>query len=536
MRDLDLAASGYWIDRPYASAVNSFDWDPAMFSDAQAMIDRAHALGFRMALWHTPYLDEEHDATKALHEEALAEGYYPPVHGVLANNWGNLIDYTNPEARAWWQGLLRRYTDMGIEGFKLDYAEDIVPGLFGARNEWVFHDGRDDRTMHAEYQTEYHTAYAETLPSSGGFLLCRAGTIGDQKNVSVVWPGDLDANMARHGEESTQHGETFRAVGGLPAAVIASLTLGPSGFPFFGSDTGGYRHSPTDKETFMRWFEHTALSTVMQIGTGTNEVAWEFKDGTGFDQQMLDSYRIYTRLHLRLFPYVWTYAQRLAVDGRPIQRALGLAHPELGVHPDDIYLFGDALLVAPVVQRGARSREVVFPAGEWIDWWSGERFAGGDSVTVDAPLDKLPLYLRAGGIVPLLRPTIDSMAPTSNPGTAAGQVDSYADSPGVLHVRVAPGTASSFTLFDGTRISQSADGSHIELSSSDGADFHDGVVFELIATARPSSVTEDGVAPVEVASLDALQLGESGWFHDGQRGGTLYLKVPAGERSVRVTR
>ena len=531
MRDLDLAASGYWIDRPYASAVNSFDWDPKMFTDAQAMIDLAHDLGFRVAIWHTPYLDEDHEATKALHEEALAKGYYPLTAGVLANGWGNLIDFTNPEAYAWWQGLIHRYTDMGIEGFKLDYAEDIVTGIFGGRNVWEFYDGRDDRTMHAEYQLFYHKVYAETLPASGGFLLCRAGTFGDQTHVSVIWPGDLDANMAQHKEKLTQHGETFTAVGGLPASVIAGLSLGPSGFPFYGSDTGGYRHSPTDKETFTRWFEQTALSTVMQIGTSSNEVAWEFKDGTGFDQEMLDWYRIYTRLHMRLFPYEWTYAQRLAVDGRPIQRALGLAYPELGVHPNDIYMFGDDLLVAPVVERDARNREVVFPPGTWFDWWSGERFDGGQTVVVDAPLGKLPLYLREAGIVPMLRPTIDSMAPTTRPD----EVDSYATTPGILHAVVRAGEASTFTLFDGAQLGQSLKGDTLELTSTDGGEFKLGVVFEVIASGvAPVTVTDNGAPVAAAASLDELLASASGWFFDSARGGTTYVKVPSGDHLVKV--
>ena len=144
------------------------------------------------------------------------------------------------------------------------------------------------------------------------------------------------------------------AVGGLPASVVYGLSLGPSGFPFYGADTGGYRHSPPDKETFTRWFEQTALSSVMQIGTSTNDVAWEFDPETGFDAEMLDWYRIYVRLHLRLWPYEWTLARNIAEDGRPIQRPLGLQYPQLGEHPDDIYMFGDDLLVAPVLERGQR--------------------------------------------------------------------------------------------------------------------------------------------------------------------------------------
>ncbi|HLM71901.1 MAG TPA: TIM-barrel domain-containing protein, partial [Polyangiaceae bacterium] len=322
IRDLDLATTGYWIDRPYATGVNTFDFDANKFGDAQGMIDLAHGLGFRMALWHTPYLDEADPSTQALRDHATASGFYPKEAGLKLNKWGVPLDLTNPDAYAWWQGLIRSYTAMGIEGFKLDYGEDIVPGLTVDRNRWVFADGSDERTMHRGFQLVYHRVYSETLPEEGGFLLCRSGKYGDQVNVSVIWPGDLDANFARYGD--VIEGEAKAHVGGLPASVVAGLSLGPSGFPFYGADTGGYRHAPPDKETFTRWFEQTALSTVMQIGTSSNNVAWEFGPETGFDQEMLDWYRTYTRLHLRLFPYVWTYAKAIELDGRPIQRALGL--------------------------------------------------------------------------------------------------------------------------------------------------------------------------------------------------------------------
>ena len=93
------------------------------------MIDLAHSLGLRMALWHTPYLDRSDPATKTLRDYASAHSFYPPRNGLLFNNWGRPIDFTNPDAKAWWQSLIHQYTDAGIEGFKLDYAEDVVVGL-----------------------------------------------------------------------------------------------------------------------------------------------------------------------------------------------------------------------------------------------------------------------------------------------------------------------------------------------------------------------------------------------------------------------
>lgn len=536
IRDLDLATSGMWIDRPYATAVNTFDFLPSQFPDAQAMIDEAHALGFRMALWHTPYLDEKDGAadTAELRAQAEAGGYYPVTSGLLLNKWGRPIDFTNPDAYAWWQQQIGKYKAMGIEGYKLDYAEDIVPGLTNARNEWVFADGSDERTMHAGYQRFYHRVYAETLPEDGGFLICRGGAAGDQVNVNVIWPGDLDATFHKHAEPFDDNGTTVKGVGGLPASIVAGLSLGASGFPFFASDTGGYKHSPPDKELFTRWFEQTAFSPVMQIGTSTNSVAWDPNGGPGFDQEMLDWYRVYTRIHLRLFPYLWTYAQDLKHSGRPIARPLGLAYPELAAHPNDIYLLGDSILVAPIVDRDARAREVSFPAGRWVNWWTGAIQEGGVTSSVDAPLGEIPVYVREGGIVPMLRPTIDTMAPTTRPA----EVDSYATTPGVLYARVFAGEATTFGVFDGAElgVAKQTDGT-IALTTRDGAEFKQGTLFELIAFgAAPSGVTVDGSTLSAATSAEALEASATGWYFDAAVGGSLLVKLGPGNHSVEVSR
>lgn len=534
MRDLDLAATGYWIDRPYATGVNTFDFAPAQFPDPKGMITALHDLGFRTALWHTPYLDESDPSTAALRAEATSKGYYPTAVGVLLNKWGSPIDLTNEAASAWWQSHLQAYTALGVEGYKLDYGEDVVPGLTSARNVWTFADGSDERTMHGQFQLSYHRAYEKTLPADGGFLLCRHATVGDQKSGAVIWPGDLDASFARH-REVVKDGDTeYTAVGGLPASIIAGLSLGPSGFPFYGADTGGYRHSPPTKELFARWFEQTALSSVMQIGNSSSTVAWEPDPKTGYDAELLGWYRSYTRLHLRLFPYAWTYAENLLHDGRPLQRPFGLAYPELGQHPSDEYLFGDSLLVAPVIERGAVSRSVIFPPGRWIDWWSGEVHDGASpaAVTVAAPLGVLPLFLAEGGIIPMLRPSIDTLTPVSDPA----KVDSYATTPGVLWARLVPGAKSSFTVFDGAVIGQEKQGKTISLSSADGAELKYGVVFEVVALGgKPTAVTEGGKALSEVADVKALEAAASGFTYLADTGGTLLVKVPAGPRAVEIT-
>ncbi len=511
MRELDLATSAIWVDRPYASGVSSFDFHPEQFPDPQGMIDRLHALGYRFALWHTAYVGEGQEATAALHAEAEENGYYPPRSGPILADWGRIVDLTNPEAWAWWQALVRRYTEMGVEGFKLDYVQEIVVGIGPVRNEWRFADGTTERTQHKRFQELYHRVFRETLPEDGGFLLTRTGVYGDQRNGVIIWPGDLDANMAKHKERITdRHGDTYNAVGGMPASMVDGLSLGPSGFPFYGADTGGYRHCRPDKETFTRWFEQTALSSVMQVGTSCNDVAWEFREDNGFDREMLDWYRIYTRLHLRLWAYAWTLAHRMVEDGRPLQRPYGLQHPELGVHPWDTYFFGDALLVAPVVEHGARSRVVPFPPGPWYDWWTGERIEGGVDLEVDAPLGKLPLYQRAGSVVPMLRPTIDTLSPVD---------DSYAADPGRLYARVAAGPAEAFTLFDGSRIAHDGAGT---FSVAAGEAFVAGFQIEVMGLESPA------VAELpEVEDAEALEAAERGWYVDDQ--GWLHVRLAPGD-------
>ena len=534
IRDLDFANTGYWIDRPFATDVNSFDFHPDQYTDPAAMMKVASDLGFAMALWHTPYVDPDGAISGPLYQEAEDAGYFAPIMATATDKWGPPLDFTNPDAFAWWQEQVSYYTDLGFEGFKLDYAEEVIPGIFGTRLPWLFFDGSDELTMHRLYQLFYHQVYAEMLPQDGGFLLCRAGAYGDQIYGSIIWPGDIDSTMSKTGEEVTKEdGETYISVGGLPAAVIAGSSLGPSGFPLFASDTGGYRNAPPNKETFMRWFAHTALTPVMQQGTNANDLPWSFGKDKVFDQEVVDAYRIFARLHLRLFPYLWTYVQQVQQDGRAIQRPLGLAHPELGVHPDDTYLLGDDLLVAPVVDAGVTSRTHWLPTGDWHSWWTGEKVEGGGSMEVDVPLDSIPFYVKAGAMIPLLRPTIDTLRPVADPDA----IDSFAITSGPLYVLMTRGEASSRTLYDETVISQQEEEGSLSLLRETGSVFDGAVVFEIMAWGEglPSQIESDGGPLNSLEEGQSLTDVDSGWAWTEERGGTLWIKVSAESSGVNIS-
>jgi alpha-D-xyloside xylohydrolase len=540
IRTRDLATSGIWFDRPYATGVNTFDWNPAKFPQPATMLHALHDAGLRYGIWQAPYVapGTNQDPAPDEHAYATTNGFFPPVTGLLVNQWGKPIDFTNPDAYAWWKQQLAKYTrplsdgGWGVEGFKLDYAEDIVLGAAGSRIPWQFADGSTEQTMHYGYTMLYHQIHRELLDANGGFLLVRAGRWGDQTRGVIVWPGDLDADLSRYGDPLP--GTSVRAVGGLPTALSFGLGLSASGFPFYASDTGGYRHGPPNNETWLRWVEANTVWPAMQVGDSTSEAPWEFTAENGRSDASVDIYRRYARLHMRLFPYVWSYAHAMSATGRPIARPIGLAYPTFGQHPDDQYVLGEYLLAAPVITAGQTSREVWFPPGVWLDWWTGEARDGGAAgmkATVAAPLDTLPLYLARGAIVPTLRETIDTLSPT----TMAG-VESYANDPGILVVRVAPGpVTTSFTLFDGSALAQDANAT--ALSVTPGTKFKAGVLFEVIATAAaPSTVTADTLgALTKRTSRNALDSASEGWFHDpAAMGGTLWIKLPPGAAILSV--
>ncbi len=560
LRTHDLALSGMWIDRPYDVAVNDFGFDPKLYPDPKAMVDSLQANGLRLGVWSTPYFDPGYAGKqKSKHfDKAKQNGWFVNGVGMWATilKWGPPVDFTNSAARDFFKSLVKQYTDLGIEGFKMDYGEDIVLGLGAARLPWTFADGSDERTMHQSYQHGYHEAYASQLPkpagnyakTGGGWLLCRKSAWGDQIHASMIWPGDLCAGWMKHAE-CTPDGECH--AGGLPASVAAAISLPTAGFPLYGADTGGYRHGRASKQLFLRWLQHTALNGVLQIGGSSDHNPWIFNKitnklspGDPFDDQTIALSRDLIRLHARLFPLLWTeMARTQGNDPRGVGpvRALGLVWPNLSgdsglrAREADQWLLGDHLLAAPVITPEAK-RDVWFPPGVWVDWFDGtvhDGGAAGKTEAIDAPLAKLPLYARAGQLVPLLRPTIDTLAPS----TLAG-VDSFANEVGVLWLRAAlagPLAApAKLTLFDGATAELGFDGKLLTLHwLQAGAEFQQGGVFEVHGLNAPKGVAIGGVTVAAVNSVTEVGACKTAcWYYEAA---TKRLSVRVVQGAVGVT-
>ncbi len=426
LRRRHIPASCLWIDNPWQISYNDFRIDPKRFTDPPAMMAKLAALGLKVIGWTTPYLEVAHGApaneAQMLEADAAAKGYFvkdatgkafiSPTAPV-GEGGAPLVDFTNDAAKTFWIALVDRATTAGFSGYKVDYGEELLPALFNARLELRFADGTTGHTARtypiAEHAT-YHASLDKTVPGNG-ILIVRASAYGGATQADIVWPGDLDSAFQKFGDAKPSGG---KLVGGLPSAVVAAQTLATSGFPAFGSDTGGFRGEPT-RESLLRWAEHTALSVVLQLGGGgDSHNPWMF------DEEAATIYGGLARLHQRLVPYLAAMMAAATKDGTPTIRPLPLAFPsDVGsrARADDEYLLGPDLLAAPVVVAGVTSRDVHMPPGKWISWWDASIHEGPKDENVAAPLGQPPLFARAGAIVPMYPDGIDTLVDATEPGT-----------------------------------------------------------------------------------------------------------------------
>ncbi len=405
-----------------------------------------HDLGYKADAYYNPYVSVTNPATKDLVEFGRSHGYFVKLDDgtefdtlVVSSGPQTVatIDLTNPEAVLWYRGLLQNALDLGYDGWMLDFGEYIPQRA-------VMFDGTTGWEAHNAFPTLYTKVVFEALRAARGddfMFFARAGFVGSQAFTPVLWSGDPAASYDNEK--------------GLPAQVRAGINAGLSGFPYWGSDIGGYsclNDPPPDKELLLRWVQFGALSSDMHDedacaakpeGAPPKWTLWN-------DAESTEVYGRYARLHTRLFPYLYAAAREASETGMPVMRHPLLHHPKeaKAVEVELEYYFGPSLYVAPVVRRGALSRELWLPPGRWFDWWSLAPHAGGATVKRDAPVDLLPMFLRSGGIVALLDPAVETLAPEQSP-TVIGM----ADRASVLDVRAAidPKThAGHAELVDGT--------------------------------------------------------------------------------------
>jgi alpha-glucosidase (family GH31 glycosyl hydrolase) len=399
-RTHQLALDAIVIDSPWATQYNTWEFNPHQFPDAPGMISVMREVGVRTVVWVTPWVNLDsrdgqippQPASERLHREpapnyapAAAAGHFvkEPTGEPFVTQWwmgtGSPIDLTSPDAEAWWRESAKRVLELGVQGIKADdgdgyYIPDrvqLADGRTGAQAAWAL------GGLHREC---LQRALDEVHPGAG-VLFGRSGWTG-QHATGLTWGGDQVSDFWS-----------------LRVLVVATLSAACSGFSNWSHDVGGYlgyrlieRCPP---ELLVRWLQFGCFTPLMHAHGRMPQEPWNY------GERVLDLYRAYVLLHEQLVPYVRAAAHTAARTGLPIIRPLCLLDPAdaRGWTIADAYGYGPSLWVAPVLDDGAREREVSLPRGDWIETWSGRRVRGGAEVMTPAPLDRIPVWVRAGAIM-----------------------------------------------------------------------------------------------------------------------------------------
>lgn len=407
LKSLDIPAKVILIDSPWSNEYIDYEFNHQQFPNPKKMIGDLHRMGYRVVLWMVPFVCP---AAKNYHE-ADKNGYFVKDPsgktyqiewwkpsgtddlGLTADGKGGMIDFTNPAAVSWWQNQIAKVVDLGVDGFKMDDCDPyILP------DDAVLFDGRRGAEI-KNYALYYVKAVHDLMQEkrNGDFtLIPRSGAAGAQKYIPAFWAADQSPN--------------FDPKTGLPSVILGGQSIGLVGYPFWGSDVGGYQWAPT-KEVFARWLQFGAFSPVMEIGGKSYHEPWMF------DDELETIFRRYTQLHTHLFPYIKHYADEALKTGVPIMRPLFLEFPDdANAYREEFeYMFGGELLVAPVYQPGL-ARSVYLPKGKWMDFWSQEMITGPKTIRAySAPLDRVPLFARVSEkartrlFVPLFREQVEGL-------------------------------------------------------------------------------------------------------------------------------
>jgi alpha-glucosidase (family GH31 glycosyl hydrolase) len=480
--------------------------------DPKAMVAAAHNQGIKVVLWQIPVLKENFDTNPSTAPQqhvndrtyAAQQGYLVgdgsgAPYRIPSGQWfgdSTVPDFTNAAATNWWMSK-RAYLfdDIGIDGFKTDGSES----LFG-RNLTVS-DGRKGDEMHNAYPNEYTRAYSGFVSSKTagkGVLFSRAGTSGAQQN-SIFWAGD--------------QASTFSA---FQQAVKAGISAGQSGVPFWAWDMAGFTGSFPTSELYLRSAAQATFSPIMQYhsekanpSTSEARTPWNVQARTG-DTSVVPTFAKFANTRMNLVPYLYTEAKKAADSGLPMMQAMGIAYPgdATAGAQDQQYMFGRQLLVAPITTQGATSKNVYLPAGEWYDFWNGGRATGAGTKTYNAGTDTIPVYAKAGAIIPL-----NLNANYELGGTISNGVTDYTN----LVFRVYPSATTSYDYYD-----DAAGVSRTVTSTENWAGHQVSLSVPAlttkstlqVASTAPTGVTVGGAALTRYSSISALAAATTGWYWD----------------------
>ena len=392
----------YW--GKYGWSAMKFDEDH--YPHPKQMLDQLHSedLHLMISIWSR--FGEDTDVYKRMNAHSLL---------ISGTPW---TDFFNPEAqKASWSELNKGIFQDGMDAWWMDASEpefDILKG-----KQTFLGSGESVRNAYPLYVTKsIYEGQRATTDRKRVVILTRSAFAGQQRNAAGSWSGDITANWIT-----------------LRRQISAGLSFSMSGLPYWTTDIGGF-FRPEDQytsaeyhELLIRWFQYGAFCPIFRVhGYKSNAEIWNY----GPDVERILTQ--YDELRYRLLPYIYSSAWGVTKHGETLMRALPLEFSsDLKAREiSDQFLFGPALLVNPVTSEGATQRVLYLPSGvEWIDFWTGKRTSGGQRMTAEAPLDRIPIYARAGSIVPF-GPRAESAAAKADP----------------IELRIYPGANGDFNLYE----------------------------------------------------------------------------------------
>lgn len=385
---------------------NAMKFDEDHYPRPKEMLDQLHANDLHMMISIWSKFGEDTDVYKRMHAESLL---------IPGEPW---TDFFNPAAQAaFWSGLKNGIFAAGMDSWWMDASE---PEFDVLKNKQTFlGSGNSVRNAYPLYVTKaIYEGQRSTTDRKRVVILTRSAFAGQQRNAAASWSGDISANWIT-----------------LRRQIPAGLNFSMSGMPYWTTDIGGF-FRPEDQytsqayhELLIRWFQYGTFCPIFRVhGYKSNAEVWNY--GSQVEHILTQ----YDELRYRLLPYIYSSAWGVTQKGETLMRALPLefsADPGARAVPDQ-FLFGPSLLINPVTTEGATQRAVYLPASnDWIDFWTGKRVSGGQTITAEAPLDKVPIYAKAGSIL-AFGPSVESAAAKPDP----------------IDLRIYAGADGDFTLYE----------------------------------------------------------------------------------------
>jgi len=353
-------------------------WNRDNFSGYEKLMADMEAGGFHAIAISEPYINvSSTNYMEARSKKALArDANGQPMVFKLWGRPSSIMDYTSGKARAWYAAKIRKIKESGVDAWWTDLNEpDIEPDdtVYRMGGPAAVHNGLAFLMNKAIFDM-----YSENYPDERCMIMSRSGFAGMQRFGAGVWSGDVTA--------SWEH---------LRDQVPVALNAGMSALANWNSDTGGFRGHPSP-ELYTRWIQQSAFTPMMRAhGDHKDREPW------AFGEQAERICKKYIELRMRLIPYLYTLYYERYTTGAPLMRPTFAHYPDADPGIATQFLLGRDMLVAPVTEESAVSKNVYLPDGKWFDFDSGDAFSGAREISVPVDLDKTPVFIRAGAILPL---------------------------------------------------------------------------------------------------------------------------------------